>query len=106
MTFRFGAALWKLNDITPDDILSFLDAPPMKTGGSGRGDRATHLRSLLRFLLAIRETLARDDKHLAEGRERERKSEHVKKRGQTKKQPRKTAKRKRKGRYQSRGLRM
>ena len=54
MTFRFGAALGELNDITPDDILSFLDAPPMKTGGSGRGDRATHLRSLLRFLLATR----------------------------------------------------
>ena len=54
----------------------------------------------------IRETLARDDKHLAEGRERERKSEQTEKRDQTKKQSRKTAKRKRKGRYQSRGLRM
>ena len=48
----------------------------------------------------IRESLARDDKHLAEGRERERKRE------QAEKQSRKTAKRKRKGRYQSRGLRM
>ena len=54
----------------------------------------------------IRETLARDDKHLAEGRERERKSEQPEKREQTKKQARKTAKQKRKGRYQSRGLRM
>ena len=54
MTFRFGAALGQLNDITPDDILSFLDAPPMKTGGSGRGDGATHLRSLFRFLYATR----------------------------------------------------
>ena len=54
MTFRFGAALGQLNDITPDDILSFLDALPMKTGGSGRGDGATHLRSLFRFLYATR----------------------------------------------------
>ena len=54
MTFRFGAALGQLNDITPDDILSFLDARPMKTGGSGRGDGATHLRSLFRFLYATR----------------------------------------------------
>ena len=54
----------------------------------------------------IRETLAGDDKHLAKGRERERKSEQAEKRDQTKKQSRKTAKRKRKGRYQSRGLRM
>ena len=54
----------------------------------------------------IRETLARDDKHLAEGRERERKSEQAKKRDRTEKRSRKTAKRKRKGRYQSRGLRM
>ena len=54
----------------------------------------------------IRETLARDDKHLAEGRERERKSEQPEKREQTKKQARKTAKQKRKGLYQSRGLRM
>ena len=54
----------------------------------------------------IRETLARDDKHLAESRERERKSEHPEKRDQTKKQSRKAGKRKRKGRYQSRGLRM
>ena len=54
----------------------------------------------------IRESLARDDKHLAEGRERERKREQAEKRDQTKKQSRKTAKRKRKGRYQSRGLRM
>ena len=54
----------------------------------------------------IRETLARDDKHLAESRERERKSEQAEKREQTKKQSRKTARRKRKGRYQSRGLRM
>ena len=54
----------------------------------------------------IRETLARDDKHLAEGQERERKSEQAETREQTKKQAPKTAKRKRKGRYQSRGLRM
>ena len=54
----------------------------------------------------IRETLARDDKHLAEGRERERKSEQAEQRDRTKKQSRKTAKRKRKGRNQSRGLRM
>ena len=54
MTFHFGAALGQLNDITADDILSFLDAPPMKTGGSGRGDGATHLRSLFRFLYATR----------------------------------------------------
>ena len=54
----------------------------------------------------IRETLARDDKHLAESRKRERKSEQPEKQGQTKKQSRKTAKRKRKGRFQSRGLRM
>ena len=54
MTFRFGAALGQLNDITPDDILNFLDAPPMKTGGSGRGAGATHLRSLFRFLYATR----------------------------------------------------
>ena len=54
----------------------------------------------------IRETLARDDKHLAEGREKKRKREQAEKRDQTKKQPRKTAKQKRKGRYQSRGLRM
>ena len=50
----------------------------------------------------IRETLARDDKHLAEGRERERKSEQAKKWDRTEKRSRKTAKRKRKGRYQSR----
>ena len=54
MTFRFGAALGQLNDITPDDILSFLDAPPMKTGGSGRVAGATHLRILFRFLYATR----------------------------------------------------
>ena len=54
----------------------------------------------------IRETLAGDDKHLAEGPERERKREQAEKRDQAKKQSRKTAKRKRKGRYQSRGLRM
>ena len=54
----------------------------------------------------IRETLARDDKHLAEGRERQRESEQAKKRDRTEKRSRKTAKRKRKGRYQSRGLRM
>ena len=54
----------------------------------------------------IRETLARDDKHLTEGRERERKSEHPEKRDQTKNQSRKAGKRKRKGRYQSRGLHM
>ena len=54
----------------------------------------------------IRETLAGDDKHLAESRERERKSEQVEKQDQTKKPWRRAAKRKRKGRYQSRGLRM
>ena len=54
----------------------------------------------------IRETLAKDDKHLAESRERERKSEHPEKRDQTKNQSRKAGKRKRKGRYQSRGLHM
>ena len=54
----------------------------------------------------IRETLAGDDKHLAKGRERKRKSEQAEQRDRTKKQSRKTAKRKRKGRYQSRGLRM
>ena len=54
----------------------------------------------------IRETLAGDDKHLAESRERERKSEHPEKRDQTKKQSRKAGKRKGKRRYQSRGLRM
>ena len=51
MTFRFGAALGQLNDITPDDILSFLDARPMKTGGSGRGDPV-----IVRPLLAEWET--------------------------------------------------
>ena len=54
----------------------------------------------------IRETLARDNKHLVESRESQRKREQVEKQGQTKKQFRKTAKRKRKGLYQSRGLRM
>ena len=54
----------------------------------------------------IRETLARDDKHLAESRERERKSEQAEKRDRTEKRSRKTARRKRKGRHQSRGLRM
>ena len=54
----------------------------------------------------IRETLTKDDRHLAENRERGRKREQAEKRGQTKKQSRKTAKRKRKSRYQSRGLRM
>ena len=54
----------------------------------------------------IRETLARDDKHLAESREQKRKGEQAEKQDHTKKQPRKAAKRKRKGRYQSRGLRM
>ena len=54
----------------------------------------------------IRETLARDNKHLAGGRERQRKSEQAEKPDQPKKQSRKTAKQKRKGRYQSRGLRM
>ena len=54
----------------------------------------------------IRETLAGDDKHLAGGRERQRKSEQAEKPDQAKKQSRKTAKQKRKGRYQSRGLRM
>ena len=54
----------------------------------------------------IRETLARDDKHLAESREKVKKADEAEKRDQTKKQSRKTAKRKLKGRYQSRGLRM
>ena len=54
----------------------------------------------------IRETLTKDDRHLAESRERGRKREQAEKRGQTKEQSRKTAKRKRKSRYQSRGLRM
>ena len=54
----------------------------------------------------IRETLARDDKYLAEGRQRERKREQAEKQDRTEKPSRKTAKRKRKGRYQSRGLRM
>ena len=54
----------------------------------------------------IRETLTKDDRHLAESRERGRKREQAEKRGQTKKLSRKTAKRKRKSRYQSRGLRM
>ena len=46
----------------------------------------------------IRETLARDDKHLAEGRERGRKREQAEKRNQTKKQSRKTGKRQRRSR--------
>ena len=54
----------------------------------------------------IRETLARDDKHLAEGREKEKKADEAEKRDQTKKQSRKPAKRKLKGRYQSRDFRM
>ena len=52
MIFRFGWTLGELNDITPDDILSFLEAPRTATGRSGRGDRATHLRSILRFLFS------------------------------------------------------
>lgn len=50
MRFRFDAALGDLNDITPDYVLTFLDVQPMTTGGFGRGDKATHLRSFLRFL--------------------------------------------------------
>ena len=54
----------------------------------------------------IRETLARDDKHPAESRERERKREQAEKRNRTEKQSRKTTMRKGKRRHQSRGLRM
>ena len=57
MTFRFGAALGELNDITPEDLLRFLEAPQTTTGGFGRGDRATHLRSLFRFLFSTGEIL-------------------------------------------------
>ena len=87
-----------------------------ETGRNILADRGTygdHLQSVPAggermewALQEIRETLARDDKHLAESGERERRKEQAEKRDQTKKQSRKAGKRKRKVRYQSRGMRM
>ena len=57
MTFRFGAVLGDLNEITADDIRGFLDLPSARKGhGPGVGQRASHLRNFLRFLFATGRT--------------------------------------------------
>ena len=69
-----------------------------------QGVRAGELR-LQRALDEIRETLARDDRHLAREQEQRRTKEQTRLQDETKKQSRKVATR-RKGRYQSWGIRM
>ena len=50
MTFRFGAKLGNLNEITPADVVAFLRDVMGRTPGFKDKTPPTHLRSLFRFL--------------------------------------------------------
>ena len=50
MTFRFGAKLGNLNDITPSDVVEFLHRVMNRDKGSRDKTPPSHLRNLFRFL--------------------------------------------------------